>query len=480
MADRRDEYQSPLSTRYAGAPMRALFGERHRIALWRRLWIWLAEAQRELGLAIAPEQIAALEGACGAIDFEKAAAYEAKFRHDVMAHVHAYGDAAPTARGVIHLGATSCYVTDNADALIVREALGLIAQGLAEAVAALEVFARTHARTACLAYTHFQPAQPTTMGKRATLWLHDLVDDLKEVERAMSRVPFLGSKGTTGTQASFVTLFGGDAAKVEALDRLVAKKAGFEAPVPVSGQTYSRKADYQVLAVLGGVAVSAARFGNDVRLLSGHAEVSEPFESGQIGSSAMAYKRNPMRSERLTALARHVLALVGEAGTMAQAQWLERTLDDSAARRIVLPEGFLGTDAVLRLVTNVARGLTVNEAVVRARLLKDLPFMATEDILMRAVQAGGDRQVLHEQIRVHSLAARERLLGGAETNDLFTRIAQDPAFAKVKAEVISLAADPTRFTGLAPRQVERFLAEHVVPALLPYRPRLGATIDLKV
>jgi adenylosuccinate lyase len=394
--------------------------------------------------------------------------------------VHAYGDAAPEARGVIHLGATSCYVTDNADALLVREALSLVAKGLAEAIAALEAFAKRHAATACLAYTHFQPAQPTTMGKRATLWLHDLVDDLKEVERAMTRVPFLGSKGTTGTQASFLTLFGGDAAKVEALDRLVATKAGFAAPVAVSGQTYSRKADYQVLAVLGAVAVSAARFGNDVRLLSGHAEVSEPFESDQIGSSAMAYKRNPMRSERLTALARHVLALVGEAGTMAQAQWLERTLDDSASRRIVLPEGFLGVDAVLRLVTNVARGLTVNEAVVKARLGKDMPFMATEDILMRAVQAGGDRQALHERIRVHSLAARERLLQGAETNDLFARVGADPAFAKVKDDVAALAADPTRFTGLAQRQAERFLAEHVAPALAPYRAGLGASVDLKV
>ncbi len=474
-----DDYQSPLSTRYAGEAMRALFGERRRIATWRRLWIWLAEAQRELGLPVTAAQIAALEGACAQIDFAKAAEYEAKFRHDVMAHVHAFGDAAPAARGVIHLGATSCYVTDNADALLVREALQLTARALAEALAALEGFAARHARTACLAYTHFQPAQPTTMGKRACLWMADLLDDLKEVERAATRVPFLGSKGTTGTQASFLTLFGGDASKVEALDLLVAQKAGFAAPVAVSGQTYSRKADYQALAVLGGVAVSAAHFGNDVRLLSGHAEVSEPFEDGQIGSSAMAYKRNPMRSERLTALARHVLALVGEAGTMAQAQWLERTLDDSASRRIVLPEGFLGIDAVLRLVTNVARGLTVNEAVVRARLAKDLPFMATEDLLMRAAAAGGDRQVLHERIRVHSLAARERLLAGAETNDLLARIAGDGAFGKLKGEIAALA-EPARFTGLAARQTERFLKEHVAPALAPYRASLGASVDLRV
>ncbi len=479
MSAAHDGYVSPLSTRYAGATMRALFGERRRIETWRRLWIWLAEAEGELGLPIAPEQLAALEGACTAIDFERAAEYEARFRHDVMAHVHAYGDAAPAARGVIHLGATSCYVTDNADALLVREALGLTALALAEAVSALAGFARRHAATACLAYTHFQPAQPTTMGKRACLWLHDLVDDLHEVERAATRVPFLGSKGTTGTQASFLTLFGGDAERVEQLDRLVARKAGFAAPLPVSGQTYPRRADFQVLSVLGAVAVSAARFGNDVRLLSGHAEVSEPFEAGQIGSSAMAYKRNPMRSERLTALARHVLALAGEAGVMAQAQWLERSLDDSAARRIVLPEGFLATDAVLRLLTNVTRGLVVNEAVVRARLAKDLPFLATEDVLMRATAAGGDRQALHERVRVHSLAARERLLAGAEANDLLGRLAADPAFSAVRGELAGLA-DPARYVGLAPRQVERFLADHVEPALAPYRDRLGADVELKV
>lgn len=479
MTSIHDGYQSPLSTRYAGAAMRALFGERRRIETWRQLWVWLAEAQRELGLAVSDEQVQALRGARGEIDFAKAAAYEETFRHDVMAHVHAFGDAAPAARGVIHLGATSCYVTDNADALLVREALRLAAQGLAEAVAALAAFARKHARTACLAYTHFQPAQPTTMGKRACLWLQDLVDDLHEVERAIPRVPFLGSKGTTGTQASFVTLFGGDARKVEALDRRVAEKAGFAAPVPVSGQTYSRRADYQVLAVLGGVALSAAKFANDVRLLSGHAEVSEPFEAGQIGSSAMAYKRNPMRSERVNALARHVLALVGEAGSMASTQWLERTLDDSASRRIVLPEGFLTTDAILRLVTNVARGLTVNEAVVRARLAKDVPFLATEELLMRAAAAGGDRQALHERIRVHSLAARERLLAGAETNDLFARLEGDPAFATVRSQIAALA-DPAQFVGLAPQQTERFLAEHVEPALAPYRARLGQSADLKV
>jgi adenylosuccinate lyase len=479
MTSFRDEYVSPLLTRYASEAMRTLFGERRRIETWRQLWVWLAEAQHELGLAVSEEQLHALRGARGEIDFAKAAAYEEKFRHDVMAHVHCYGDAAPAARGVIHLGATSCYVTDNADALLVREALRLTARSLAGAIDGLAAFAKKHARTACLAYTHFQPAQPTTMGKRACLWLADFVDDLHEVERAIERVPFLGSKGTTGTQASFLGLFGGDASKAEALDRRVATQAGFAGPVPVSGQTYSRKADYQVLSVLGAVAVSASKFANDVRLLSGHAEVSEPFETGQIGSSAMAYKRNPMRSERVNALSRHVLALAGEAGSMASVQWLERTLDDSASRRIVLPEGFLTVDGILRLVTNVGRGLTVNEGVVRARLLKDLPFMATEDLLMRAAAAGGDRQALHERVRVHSLAAREKLLAGADTNDLLARLKADPAFAKVRSDIDALA-DPMNFVGMAPRQTERFLAEHVEPALAPYRAHLGAAVDLKV
>jgi len=475
--------QNPLYERYASPEMARIFSASHRFGHWRELWIGLAETQRELGLPITAEQIDALKKTAGDVDLARVAELERRTRHDVVAHLRHYAEQAdrvhPGAGGILHLGATSAFITDNTDVLLFREALQLLEGRLAAAGRELAGFARRTRAIPCLAYTHFQPAQPTTMGKRACLWLQDLVDDLKEVERAATRVPFLGSKGTTGTQASFVTLFGGDAAKVEALDQHVAAKAGFAAPVAVSGQTYSRKADYQVLSVLGAVAVSCARFGNDVRLLSGHAEVSEPFEKGQIGSSAMAYKRNPMRSERLTALARHVLALAGEAGTMAQAQWLERTLDDSASRRIVLPEGFLGIDAVLRLVTNVARGLTVNEAVVKARLAKDLPFLATEDILMHATKAGGDRQALHEKIRVHSLAARERLLAGAESNDLFERIGKDAAFARVKGEIAAMA-DPARFTGLAARQTERFLADHVAPALAPYRASLGAPVELKV
>ncbi len=475
----RDEYRSPLVTRYAGVEMRRLFSERHRIETWRRLWIGLAESQKELGLEINDEQIEAMHKAATIIDFDKAAEYEARFRHDVMAHVHAFGDVAPQARGVIHLGATSCFVTDNADAIILREALEHIERGVAEAIAALRGFAERTKGIPCLAYTHFQPAQPTTVGKRATLWIQDLLEDLKAVARMQRNVPFLSSKGTTGTQASFLTLFEGDTEKCEQLDELTAKKAGFLKPLPVSGQTYPRKADFTILSVLGGVAVSATRFANDVRLLSGLRELAEPFEKEQIGSSAMAYKQNPMRTERITSLARHLMALVPEAASMASAQWLERTLDDSAGRRIFLPEAFLAADAVLRLVINVGRGLHVNEAVARQRLMKELPFMATEEILMQAVKAGGDRQALHEHIRQHSLAAKDRIVGGAESNDLIDRLRGDEAFAAVRDGLDELL-EPSRFTGLAQRQTERFLAEHVDPALEPYMAGLGGDVDINV
>ena len=478
MTSEHDEYENALATRYAGADMRRLFSARHRILTWRRLWIWLAEAEHALGLAVTPAQIAELRAGLETIDFDAAARYEKRFRHDVMAHVHAYGDVAPSARGILHLGATSCYVTDNADALVVREALRLVELGLAEAIAAIAAFAARHRATPCLAYTHFQPAQPTTVGKRASLWLLDLLDDLKEVRRAIEDVPFLGSKGTTGTQASFLSLFDGDAEKVEALDRDVARRAGFAAPVPVSGQTYSRRADYKVMSVLGGIGISVTRFANDVRLLSGSNELAEPFEEEQIGSSAMAYKRNPMRSERMTSIARFLMGLVPAAGATAAAQWLERTLDDSAARRLFLPEAFLSTDAILRLLANVSRGLVVNEAVVRARLVAELPFMATEEILMRGVRAGGDRQALHERIRRHSLDARKAVLGGL-ANDLLARLKGDEAFAPVRGEIDAMV-DPTRFVGMAPRQVDRFLSEHVEPALAPYRGKLGAEVRIDV
>jgi adenylosuccinate lyase len=479
MGDAHDAYESALATRYAGEAMRSLFSARHRAVTWRRLWVWLAEAEKRLGLPLEDAQVEAMRAATEKVDFEAAAAYERRIRHDVMAHVREFGDRAPAARGVIHLGATSCYVTDNADSILVREALDLVALGLAEAIAAIADFAKRHASLPCLAYTHFQPAQPTTMGKRACLWLIDLVDDLHAVERAAAEVPFLGSKGTTGTQASFLSLFEGDAEKVESLDRDVARRAGFRAPVPVSGQTYSRRQDFKVLAVLGGVAISATRFANDVRLLSGLAEVAEPFEEEQVGSSAMAYKRNPMRSERMTAIARHLLALVPEAGATAAAQWLERTLDDSASRRIFLPEAFLCADAILRLLANVGRGLVVNEGVVRARLAAETPFMATEDVLMRATKAGGDRQALHERIRRHSLDVRRGLLDGSAKNDLLERLKADPAFAAVRGEVDEIA-NPARLVGLAPRQVERFLSEHVDPAVEPFRDRLGGDVKVEV
>ncbi len=474
-----DEYQSPLVTRYAGRDMRRLFSARHKIKCWRRLWIWLAEAEKDLGLEIDAGQIEEMRSARDDIDFDKAAEFEARFRHDVMAHVHTYGDAAPSARGVIHLGATSCYVTDNADAMVMRDALARVELALAESIAAYAAFAEETKDIPCLAFTHFQPAQPTTVGKRACLWIQDLIADLESIQEAKQKVPFLGSKGTTGTQASFLALFDGDADKCRALDMAIATKAGFEAPVAVSGQTYPRKADYTICAALGGVAITAHRIANDIRLLSGLRELAEPFEKEQIGSSAMAYKQNPMRSERITALARHVMALVPEAANTAAEQWLERTLDDSAARRIYLPEAFLGVDAILRLLANVGRGLHVNRAVARARLVGELPFMATEDILMRAVKAGGDRQLLHERIRVHSLAAKDRVLEGAASNDLMDRIAADDAFASVKDALEGLL-EPERFVGLAPRQTADFLAGQVEAALAPYRARLGADVSISV
>ena len=475
----QDEYSSPLVTRYAGGEMRRLFSPRTRVESWRRLWIWLAEAEQELGLEITDQQIAEMQAAATNIDFDKAAEYEARFRHDVMAHVHAFGDVAPAARGVIHLGATSCFVTDNADAMIIRDALQLIERGTAQAVAALRGFAERTKDIPCLAYTHFQPAQPTTFGKRASLWLQDFLKDLEILAHTVNEVPFLSSKGTTGTQASFLALFDGDAEKCEQLDELTAKKAGFMKPVAVSGQTYPRKADYTILSALGGLAVSAMRFANDVRLLSGLREVAEPFEKEQIGSSAMAYKQNPMRSERMTALGRHLLTLVPEAAATASTQWLERTLDDSAGRRIYIPEAFLAADAILRLVVNVASGLHVNEAVARARLKKELPFMATEEILMLGVKAGGDRQALHERIRVHSLAAKELVLAGGERNDLIDRIRADDAFAAVRGELDDMLV-PERFTGLASRQTQRFLAQHVDPALAPYVDGLGEEVDIRI
>jgi adenylosuccinate lyase len=456
----RDVYDNPLIGRYAGRRMARLWSPRVKFSTWRRLWVALAEAERALGLAITEEQIAALRGAVDAIDFEAAARYERRFRHDVMAHVHAYGDAAPAARPIIHLGATSCYVTDNADLILIRSALEIVRDKTAAAIDALGRFADRHKALPCLGYTHFQPAQLVTVGKRAALWCHELILDLREIEHRLAELRFLGVKGTTGTQASFLELFGGEDAKVEALDRMVAEAFGFAETYPVSGQTYCRKVDTQVLGALAGVAESAHRFGTDLRLLAHERELEEPFEAEQIGSSAMAYKRNPMRAERLCSLGRFILALPPAAGQTAATQWLERTLDDSAIRRLTLPQAFLAVDAILNLYHNVVPWLVVHPAVIARRVAEELPFMATENLLMAAVQAGGDRQDLHERIRVHAIAAADRLKDGAADNDLLARIKADPAFPPLDLDDV---LDPRRYIGRSVPQVDEFLAREVEP-----------------
>jgi adenylosuccinate lyase len=453
-------YDNPLIRRYASRGMARIWSPQTKFSTWRRLWVALAEAQRELGLNISQEQIEALRAQIQVIDFAAAEAYERRFRHDVMAHIHALGDAAPAARPIIHLGATSCYVTDNTDLILIREALELIRDQLVAAIDALAGFAARWKDLPCLGYTHFQPAQLVTVGKRATLWCHDLILDLGEIERRLTELKFLGVKGTTGTQASFLALFDGDDAKVEALDRMVATAFGFDETYPVSGQTYSRKVDSQVMAAVAGIAESAHRFGMDLRLLAHERELEEPFEAEQVGSSAMAYKRNPMRAERMCSLARFVLALPAAAGQTAATQWLERTLDDSAVRRLILPQAFLAADAVLNLYGNIVPGLVVHPAVIARHVAEQLPFMATENLLMAAVQSGGDRQALHERIRVHALAAAERLKEGAAENDLIDRLRRDPAFPPLDFDKVM---DPTAFVGRSPRQVDAFLAGEVEP-----------------
>jgi adenylosuccinate lyase len=463
--DDRDVYDNPLIGRYAGRRMAHLWSPRVKFSTWRRLWVALAEAERTLGLAISEGQIAAMRSAADDIDFDAANRYERRFRHDVMAHVHAYGDAAPAARPIIHLGATSCYVTDNADLILIRSALGIVRDKTAAAIDALGQFADRYKALPCLGYTHFQPAQLVTVGKRATLWCHELILDLREIEHRIASLRFLGVKGTTGTQASFLELFGGDDAKVEALDRMVAEAFGFAETYPVSGQTYCRKIDSQVLGSLAGVAESAHRFGTDLRLLAHERELEEPFESEQIGSSAMAYKRNPMRAERMCSLGRFVMALPPAGQMTAATQWLERTLDDSAVRRLTLPQAFLAVDAIMNLYLNVVPGMVVRPAVIARHLAEELPFMATENLLMAAVQAGGDRQDLHERIRVHSIAAADRLKEGAGDNDLLSRIKADPAFPPMDLDDV---LDPSRYVGRSVRQVEEFLANEVEPIRRQY------------
>jgi adenylosuccinate lyase len=472
-----NQYDNPLTTRYASPQMSAIWSPQRKFSTWRRLWVALAEAEAELGLPITAAQIEQLRQHVDDIDFQAAAEYERRLRHDVMAHVYTYGDACPEARAIIHLGATSCFVTDNTDLLLLRESLHLVRSRTAAIIDCLAKFAQKHRDLPCLAFTHFQPAQPTTVGKRACLWVYDLVLDLAEIEHRLDTLKALGSKGTTGTQASFLELFQGDHAKVRRLEELICRKIGFAQSYPVTGQTYPRKIDAQVLGVLSGTAQSAHKMATDLRLLAHRKEVEEPLEAEQVGSSAMPYKRNPMRCERICSLGRFVMSLPTSAAETAAVQWLERTLDDSANRRLVLPQAFLAADAVLLLCQNVAAGLVVYPRVIAANLAAELPFMATENILMAAVAAGGDRQDLHERLRRHSRAAAAVVKEQGGRNDLLERLAADKAFAAVD---LAGATDPAQFVGRAPQQVDEFLAGVVEPIRARYPQALGTTADVQV
>ena len=459
-----DDYDNPLVTRYASREMSANFSPQKKFSTWRRLWLLLAEAEQELGLPITDAQLVEMRAHLDDIDFAAAERYEAELRHDVMAHVHAFGDQCPTARPIIHLGATSCYVTDNADLIVMRDGLALLRAKLVNLLDALARFAADHKSLVTLGFTHFQPAQPTTVGKRASLWLYDFVLDYQEIARAADGLPFRSVKGTTGTQDSFLALFDGRHAKVRRLEKLVAEKAGFRRLVPVSGQTYSRKLDTMVLHAVAGIGESASKMANDLRLLQHLQEVEEPFGKSQVGSSAMPHKRNPMRCERICSLARHLLATSLSAPLTSATQWLERTLDDSAARRIAIPEAFLAADAILAIALNVARGLVVHPKVIEARLRRELPFLATERILMAAVKAGGDRQSLHERLRQHAWEARRRIAEEGLDNDLLDRLEADEAFAAVRGRIGDFAR-PALLAGRAPQQVDEFLRSVVRPIL---------------
>jgi len=452
------EYRNPLIERYASKEMSRIFSPAFKFGTWRRLWLALAEAERALGLDIPDDALQQMRDRLDDLDLEAAAAHERRLRHDVMAHVHHFGDIAPAARPFIHLGATSAFVTDNTELIQQREALLLVRDRLLACIRALADFALEHRDLPTLGFTHFQPAQPTTVGKRATLWLQDLVLDLDEVDHRLDSLRARGVRGATGTQASFLDLFDGDHGKVDELQRRIAAAMGFDGVYGVTGQTYPRKVDYATLSTLGGIATSTSKFAHDIRLLAHLREVEEPFEEHQIGSSAMPYKRNPMRTERITGLARHVLALTMDAGFTAATQWFERTLDDSANRRIALAEGYLTTDAVLLLVHNVAAGLVVRPGVIRQRLEHEMPFMATESILMHAVRRGGDRQDLHERIRQHSVAAANRLKDEGGENDMVDRIAGDDAFGMTDDEIRQIL-DPARHVGRSPQQVDAYLSE---------------------
>ena len=474
-----DRYVSPLSERYASREMQYIFSPDMKFLTWRKLWIALAETEKELGLPITDEQIAELKAHADDINYEVAKERERQVRHDVMSHVYAYGQQCPKAKGIIHLGATSCYVGDNTDIIIMREALLLVRKKLINVMAELAKFAEEHKDQPTLAFTHFQPAQPTTVGKRATLWLQELCLDLEDLDHVLDTLKMLGSKGTTGTQASFLELFDGDHEKCRKADQMIAEKMGFSQCYPVSGQTYSRKVDTRVINVLAGIAQSAHKFSNDIRLLQHLKEVEEPFEKHQIGSSAMAYKRNPMRSERIASLSNYVMADVMNPMLVASTQWFERTLDDSANKRLSVPEGFLAVDGILDLYLNVVDGLVVYPKVIEKHLMAELPFMATENIMMDAVKAGGDRQELHEKIRTLSMEAGKNVKEKGMDNNLLELIAQDPAFG-LSLEELKKAMEPARYVGRAPRQVEEFLQEVVNPILEENRSLLGLQAEINV
>ena len=474
----RNTYESPFNARYASEEMQELFSPDMKFRTWRRLWIALAEAERELGLNITDEQIEQLKQFKDDINYDVAEQKEKEFRHDVMAHIHAYGEQCPDARGIIHLGATSCYVGDNTDVIIMTEALKLIRKKLVAVIGKLSEFAVEYKSLPTLGFTHFQPAQLVTVGKRACLWIQDLLMDLEDLEYVLQNMRLLGCKGTTGTQASFLDLFDGDHEKVRKLDMLIAEKMGFKKVFPVSGQTYSRKLDSRVLNVLSGIAQSAYKFANDIRLLQSLKEIEEPFEKKQIGSSAMAYKRNPMRSERICALARYVVIDALNPAMTASTQWFERTLDDSANKRISIPEAFLAVDAILGIYINVSSGLVVYPKVIEKHVLEELPFMATENILMEAVKKGGDRQELHERIRIHSMEAGKQVKVEGKKNDLLERIAADKAFG-MSYEELEAVLKPENYIGRSPEQVDEFIKEYVKPVLEKYGIE-NIEVDLKV
>jgi adenylosuccinate lyase len=473
-----DTYESPLVSRNASKEMLQLFSPQYKFTLWRKLWLELARSQRELGLSrISDQAITQMEAKLEDIDFDRAAFHEKRLRHDVMAHVHTFEEAAPAAKGIIHLGATSQYVVDNADLIIMRDGMKLICARLAGAIDALATFAEKWKSLPTLGYTHFQPAQLTTVGKRASIWAQDLVLDLEELETRIDTLRFRGVKGTTGTQASFLSLFDGNELKVDMLDAMVTERFNFRSSFNVTGQTYPRKVDAQIISSLAGIAASVHKFCNDVRLLAGLKQLEEPFEADQIGSSAMAYKRNPMRCERATGLARFVISLSTSPLQTAAEQWLERTLDDSSNKRLAIPEPFLAIDGCMQIVINVARGLVVYPKTIEAAVMAELPFMATEEILMAGVRAGGDRQELHELIRIHSQAAAEQVKAHGKPNDLIERLGKEKAFAKVD---LSQVLHPDAFVGRAPTQVENFIRQVVAPIRRRYANELSQTVELKV